>query len=310
MPRMRGWTAQNGEMRWLAQAWGETASGPAQTTPSAAFSPPWNGFHADAETPNRLFQWESFAIPEEPSEPYTLQWFLAIEHQRHSRSARWIPRLLEFTRHAGETLLGLGSGLGTDWLQYARHGAQVIACSRFAGELELIRRNFALRGLRGRFVQAEPTAIPLPDASVDVVCISGVLHEWEKPAAVVAEVWRLLRPGGKVVAVVPAKYNVDWFRAWLPWGRKPDTDAVLPLLGGPFGTTPTPVLYSARRLRKLFVGFEGCRVYKRQLSRREVPLLLRGLPRAWLERLIGRLLILKAFKPVQLSVLVPSRQAA
>src|SRR5205807_709885 len=79
------------------------------------------------------------------AEPYTLQWFLNIENQRHSRQGRWIPRLLEFSKHAGETLLGLGNGLGTDWLQYARHGAEVIVCSPSAEQLTLIRRNFELR---------------------------------------------------------------------------------------------------------------------------------------------------------------------
>ena len=57
---------------------------------------------------------------DEGAEPYTLQWFLHIENQRHRRQGRWIPRLLEFTKHSGETLLGLagqnltkhGSGSG------------------------------------------------------------------------------------------------------------------------------------------------------------------------------------------------------
>src|SRR5579883_2100246 len=46
--------------------------------------------------------------PSELAEPYTLQWFLDIENARHGRQGRWIPEALEFTRHAGETLLGLG----------------------------------------------------------------------------------------------------------------------------------------------------------------------------------------------------------
>src|SRR5579862_2674757 len=38
------------------------------------------------------------------AEPYTLQWFLEIENRRHSRHGRWLPRLLEFAKHAGERL--------------------------------------------------------------------------------------------------------------------------------------------------------------------------------------------------------------
>ena len=87
-----------------------------------------------AEYTDHLFASETLGPPalpgqaEERAEPYTLQWFLDIEHLRHRRYGRWLPSALEFTKHTGETLLGLGVGLGTDWVQYARHGAEVIAC--------------------------------------------------------------------------------------------------------------------------------------------------------------------------------------
>src|SRR5438094_9713589 len=114
---------------------------------------------------------------DEGAEPYTLQWFLHIENQRHGRQARWIPRLLEFAKHSGETLLGLGNGLGTDWLQYARHGAAVSVCSPSSEQLNLIRRNFELRGLGGRFLHAMPASLPLESASIDVACVTSLLHE-------------------------------------------------------------------------------------------------------------------------------------
>ena len=83
-------------------------------------------------------------IHEQP-EPYTLQWFLDIEKQRHSRHGKWIPKLLEFAKHPGERLLGVGHGLGTDWAQYAQNGASVIVCSPAPAQLELVKRNFDLR---------------------------------------------------------------------------------------------------------------------------------------------------------------------
>lgn len=279
-------------------------------TPATNWATNWSvvavaeeGSEVDA-VPDQLFHWEGLSQPEEPGEPYTLQWFLAIEHQRHSRSARWIPRLLEFTRHPGETLLGIGNGLGTDWLQYARHEAQVIACSPVAAELGLIRRNFELRGLQGRFLHADPADLPVAPASIDVICITGLLHETPEPERVVRECYRVLRPGGKVLAVVPAKYHIDfWRRTLCPWQ---DVVCTLlrrsPLRPAPAAEQPT-IEFSARRLRRLFVGFESHRVHKRQLSRREIPVLLRWLPRSLLERLMGRFLILKAFKPISAAAL-------
>jgi ubiquinone/menaquinone biosynthesis C-methylase UbiE len=253
----------------------------------------------------RLFASEALNPPPaalrlvEPAEPYTLQWFLNIENQRHGRQGRWIPRLLEFAKHSGETLLGLGHGLGTDWLQYARHGASVIVCSPSASELALIRRNFDLRSLPGRFVHAAPQSLPLESASIDVACISSFLDAMDNAPAVFDEVYRVLKPGGKVLAVAPAKYDVDfWLRAvyfWQRWlGNRADRQEI--------------AHYSARRLRRSFGRFVEHRIRKRQLRRSEVPHLWRWLPIPLLERLLGHVLVLKAFKP--LSAAIPFQAAA
>src|SRR5205823_4021073 len=178
-----------------------------------------------SEFARRLYACEALAVPngvrsDEALEPYTLQWFLDIESQRHGRQGRWIPKLLEFAKHAGETLLGLGNGLGTDWLQYARHGAAVVVCSSSASQLALIRRNFELRGLNCRLLHSPMQTLPLESASIDVVCIDSTLQDIARPPAVIDEVYRVLKPGGKVLAVTPAKYDVAyWCRCCFFWER-------------------------------------------------------------------------------------------
>lgn len=224
------------------------------------------------------------------AEPYTLQWFLNLEDQRHTRQGRWIPRLLEFAKHPGETLLGLGDGLGTDWLQYARHGAAVIVCSASAEHLALTRRNFALRGLSGRFLHARATSVPLETSSIDVVCVSNLVGATDELSAMIAEIYRVLKPGGKVLAVAPARYDVHyWTRMLMPWY-------------GWFRSTASqdagPAGFSRRDLKRLFGRFVEHRVHKRHLRRADIPHLWRWLPRTFLERLMGQVLVLKAFKPL------------
>jgi ubiquinone/menaquinone biosynthesis C-methylase UbiE len=232
--------------------------------------------------------------PSDSPEPFTLQWFLSIEQQRHQRRARWISRLLEFTKHSGETLLGIGNGLGTDWVQYAKEGAAVTVASSSAEELGLIRRNFELRNLGARFLHAAPHNLPLENASIDVACLGDVLFEVAEPQAAVEEIYRVLKPGGKVIVLAPAYYDVDywhhllfpWLR-WLGWASRASR------------ARPTcPAAYSARRLRRLFGCFVEHRVRKRQLRRSEVPHIWRFLPLSLLQRMFGRVLILKAFKPL------------
>ena len=56
---------------------------------------------------------------------------------------------------------------------------------------------------------------------------------------------------------------------------------------------------------RLFGRFAEQRVYKRQLRRSEAPHLWRWLPLPLLERLIGHVLVLKAFKPLSAAIAVP-----
>ena len=58
-------------------------------------------------------------------------------------------------------------------------------------------------GARAVAVSASADAIPLPDASFDVVVLTQVLEHVRRPAAVLAEIARVLRPGARLLATVP-----------------------------------------------------------------------------------------------------------
>jgi SAM-dependent methyltransferase len=254
---------------------------------------------ADADLADRLYAAEALRPPRsrEGPAPFTLQWFLEIEHARHQRQGRWLPRLLEFGKHAGETLLGVGPGLGTDWVQYARHGSAVVVCSPSADHLALVQRNFELRGLAGRFLRAGPAALPLDGASIDVACVGSLLEGTADPQALVEEVYRVLKPGGKVLALAPARYDVGYWGRLLPrirWGSR-----------GPDLPDPEAPRFSGRGLRRLFARFDEHRVHKRHLRRADTPPVWRWLPPPVLERLVGRVLVLKAFKPLSAALPVP-----
>lgn len=231
-------------------------------------------------------------------EAYSLAWFEDAESRRFGRHATWLPKLLEYTRHPDETVLGLGDGIGTDWVQFARHRANVIACAPAADRLSAIRRNFESRGLPAQFVLAPPERLPFADACVDVVHLNGLHTAWADPAAVAAEIYRVLRPGGKIIGMVPGYYSASfWSSVFFPWQRWTAGRAETP-----------PCTWTARQLKRLFVSFVEHRVHKRQLRRSELPHIWRLLPLSVLERIMGRVLIVKAFKP--LSAALPLRTAA
>lgn len=228
-------------------------------------------------------------------EPFSLQWFEEIESVRHGRQGAWIPKLLEFGKHAGETLLGLGNSLGTDWVQYARHGATVVVCSPSVEHLTLARRNFELRGLSARFLHSQVAALPLETSSIDVVCLCNLLHELQDAGPVIDEVYRVLKPGGKVLSLAPARHDVSfWYQCCFPW---------LKLFPSRMAEgAEDSIRYSRRDLRRLFGRYVEHRIHKRHLRRSEVPHLWRWAPRPVLERIMGRILVLKAFKPLSAAI--------
>ncbi len=102
----------------------------------------------------------------------------------------------------GETVLDLGSGGGIDvLLSAARVGPTGFAYGLDMTDemLELARRNAAAAGATNvDFRKGRIESIPLGDASVDVVISNCVVNLSTDKAAVLAEVARVLRPGGRM----------------------------------------------------------------------------------------------------------------
>jgi hypothetical protein len=110
-------------------------------------------------------------------------------------------------------------------------------------------------------------------------------------------VYRVLKPGGKVLAVTPARYDIDfWFHLYFPWKRWLTQGFRSPAADG--------TRFTGRGLKRLFGRFTEHRVYRRHLRRSEVPHVWRWMPQVMLERLMGRVLLLKAFKPLSAALTV------
>ena len=101
----------------------------------------------------------------------------------------------------GETVLDLGSGGGIDVLLSGRRVGPVGKAYGLdmTGEmLDLARANAAEAGAANvEFLQGHIEAVPLPDAAVDVIISNCVINLSADKAAVFAESFRVLRPGGR-----------------------------------------------------------------------------------------------------------------
>lgn len=99
------------------------------------------------------------------------------------------------------TFLDLGAGTGSLALLAARRwpGASVVALDASAGMLSVARQRVADAGLdpdRFRWLPADAAAIPLADDAVDAAASSFMLQLADDRPSVLAELRRVLRPGG------------------------------------------------------------------------------------------------------------------
>jgi SAM-dependent methyltransferase len=101
---------------------------------------------------------------------------------------RWIARQLRLQE--GVTVVDLAAGTGKLGRAIAATGARVIAVE----PVKAMRRAIGL-GLEA--VEGTAEAIPLPDGSVDLVTVGQAFH-WFDGDAALAEIHRVLRPGGSL----------------------------------------------------------------------------------------------------------------
>jgi arsenite methyltransferase len=103
----------------------------------------------------------------------------------------------------GETVLDVGSGGGIDTILAARRvgpEGRAVGLDILDEMCERGRRHAAEAGVEGctEFVRGEMEDIPLPAESIDVVISNGVLNLSARKSRALAEMFRLLRPGGRI----------------------------------------------------------------------------------------------------------------
>jgi len=105
----------------------------------------------------------------------------------------------------------LGCGEGYLTLETAAWAAEVVAVDRSAEVLARARELARRRGVRNViWRQGEIEAVPLPDASVDLACLSQALHHAADPAQALAEAVRILVPGGRLLVLDLRAHDQAW----------------------------------------------------------------------------------------------------
>ena len=147
--------------------------------------------------------------------------------QQHARARYqlepFIAPFAEFERSMGLRVLEIGVGLGADHQRFAEAGAVLSGIDLTPRAIEFTRRRFEALGLTSDLSVGDAERLYFSDATFDLVYSWGVIHHSPDTPAAVAEIWRVLRPGGTAKIMV---YHTEslvglmlWLRCALARGR-------------------------------------------------------------------------------------------
>ena len=173
--------------------------------------------------------------------------FKQLDEYRYDK-LNYLPRLIDFSSYQGKNLLEVGCGTGIDLVRFARGGAKVTGIDLSEMAIDLACKNFEqseqsadLRVMNGECMQ-------FPDNMFDVVYAHGVLQYTADTEKMIAEIHRVLRPGGEAIMMVYNKLS------WLNLMRN--------ATNVPLEHEDAPVLkkFSVSELKQLLHPFQDYRI--------------------------------------------------
>lgn len=121
-----------------------------------------------------------------------------------------IPKIHDWLDWTGKNILEIGTGVGTDARQLIGRGANYTGINVDQGSVAATARALSVFDLEGRVMQCSATELVFDDESMDVVYSFGVLHHIPEVEKAVAEIQRVLKPGGELLIMLYNKSSINY----------------------------------------------------------------------------------------------------
>jgi ubiquinone/menaquinone biosynthesis C-methylase UbiE len=133
--------------------------------------------------------------------------FQQLDDYRYDK-LNYLPRLVDFPAYKGRKLLEVGCGAGIDLVRFARAGTVVAGIDLSETAIRLAQKNLEQNGLSADLRVMNGECMEFPDNTFDVVYAHGVLQYTADTEKMMAEIHRVLKPGGQAIMMV---YNrISW----------------------------------------------------------------------------------------------------
>jgi len=182
--------------------------------------------------------------------------FTEVEQRRYAAEP-FIRQFADFGAWRGARILEIGVGVGSDFVNFVRRGADAVGIDLTPAAISLVRRRLAIERLSAETIVADAERLPFHDRSFDLVYSWGVLHHTPNTSAAIDELRRVVRPSGQVRVMLYSRHSWValglWLRNALGRGRawKSFSQVLAEYLESP-GTKA----YTVPEIRQMFAGFK------------------------------------------------------
>jgi len=163
--------------------------------------------------------WDQASCGEVYAQGATLRQRLEAQAATRHRLEPYIAGFARFPEGAGCDVLEVGVGMGADHLEWAQaHPRRLAGVDHSARAVEFTRRRLGLYGLKPQVLVGDAEDLPFAEGSFDLVYSWGVLHHSPDTGRAVAEVLRVLRPGGRARVMIYHRPSVVGYLLWIRYG--------------------------------------------------------------------------------------------
>lgn len=142
----------------------------------------------------------------------TKEYFDEVETKKYFVEPH-IKEFAEFPRWNDKKVLEIGCGIGTDSINFVRHGAKLTVVELSDASLEICRQRFCVYNLQANFIQGnvEHLTTFLPKQHFDLIYSFGVLHHTLNPAKGINELKKYMHCDSELRIMLYAKYSWKLF---------------------------------------------------------------------------------------------------
>jgi ubiquinone/menaquinone biosynthesis C-methylase UbiE len=124
----------------------------------------------------------------------------------------------DFKGARGKRVLEIGVGMGADYLEWLKAGAQATGIDLSPASLDRARLRCELAGYNHDLRVADAESLPFPDNSFDLVYSYGVMHHSPDTPVCIQEARRVLKSGGEARIMLYHHPSITGLMLWLRYG--------------------------------------------------------------------------------------------